>query len=224
MNKDGVISLWPVIFAILTTSWPRPQLSQFYRYRATFTRMTLTGIKLIVPHFTIDGDLLCTNLAIQGSIQIPKHLNTLPWPQSPIYLANLSLYVSFWTLNLTISPRFYTPLIPHRVSITLNPIDSPQLIYSSMSLPEGNPAPIPHEDTTTNFFQPLIEALLTQERATAFRPFHLEPTQFTPRPTRAPYRFPILSDRSTRPYKRITHGNTTRKPHRSQPHAHMGHA
>jgi hypothetical protein len=170
MNKDGVTSLWPVIFANLTTFWPRPQLSQFDCYRATsFTRMTLTGTKLIVPHFTIDGDLLYTNLAIQGSTQIPKHLDTLPRPQSPIFLAKTSLDVPIWTLKLTISPRFCTPLIPLRVSTTLNPIDSPQLIYSSMIIPEGNPAP-PHEDTTTNFFQPLIEAMLTQKEQ---RPFGL---------------------------------------------------
>ena len=113
MNKDGVTSLWPVIFAILTTFWPRPQLSQFYRYRATsFTRMTLTGTKLIVPHFTIDGDLQCTNLAIQGSTQIPTYLETLPWPQPPISPANSSLNVPIWTLNLTISPRLCTPLVP----------------------------------------------------------------------------------------------------------------
>jgi hypothetical protein len=50
MNKDGATGLWPVIFAILTTFWLSPQLSQFYYDRAiSFTQTTLTGTKSTVP-------------------------------------------------------------------------------------------------------------------------------------------------------------------------------
>ena len=214
MNKDGVTSLWPVIFVILTTFWPRPQLSQFYRYRAiSFTRMTLTGTKLIVPHFTIDGDLQCTNFAIQGSTQIPTYLETLPWPQSPISLANSSLKFPIWTSNLTISPRLCIPLVPLLVSTTLNPINSSQLFYSSMFLTEGNLTLPQHYFITTNSFQTLVQAMPTQIDQRPLNPFISNPLGSYPAPPGPQIGFPyepigqpdLLSDLPTT----ISPGNHT---------------
>jgi hypothetical protein len=82
MNKDGATGLWPVIFAILTTIWLNPQLSQFNYDRAiSLTQTTLTGTKSIVPYFTLDGGLLCTNFATQGSTQNPSPFGFPFWPQ-----------------------------------------------------------------------------------------------------------------------------------------------
>jgi hypothetical protein len=87
MNKDGVTGFWPVIFIILTTFWPTPQLSQFSYDRVTSgTQIAKTGTNYYVFTLTSDGDLLCTNPDTPGSTQNPKPFDYPSWPQFSIYL------------------------------------------------------------------------------------------------------------------------------------------
>ena len=96
MNKDGVTGFWPVIFIILTTFWPIPQLSQFSYDRVTsVTQISKTGTNHSVFTLTSDGDLLCSNLDTQGSTQNPKPFDYPSWPQFSHTLTNLSIVAPF---------------------------------------------------------------------------------------------------------------------------------
>ena len=141
MNKDGVTGFWPVIFIILTTFWPTPQLSQFSYDRVTsVTQISKTGTNYTVFTLTSDGDLLCTNLDTQGSTQNPKPFDYPSWPQFSHTLTNLSIVAPFRPPTQPILYDLYLYL-PTTRAHSLPPFsDNPQRWYPQY-LPQGTPQP-----------------------------------------------------------------------------------
>ena len=138
MNKDGVTGLWPVMFVILTTFWPSPQLSQFYYDRViSFTQTSKTGTNFTVLTFTSDGDLLCTNLDTQGSTQNPKLSDTPSCPQIPHTLTNLPFVAPIRSPTQPILYDSYTYSPPTHAYPPLCLVDNPQLSLSPVP-PTGN--------------------------------------------------------------------------------------
>ena len=146
MNKDGVTGFWPVIFIILTTFWPIPQLSQFFYDRVTsFTQTSKTGTNFTVLTLTSDGDLLCTNLDTQGSTQNPKPSDYPSWPQFPHTLTNLPFVAPF---RPPTQPILYESYLTRP-----QPVPTPHLAFLT-TLSRRYPQYLPQGTTQPQFLHP----------------------------------------------------------------------
>jgi hypothetical protein len=133
MNKDGVTGLWPVIFVILTTFWPSPQLSQFFYDRVISSHTNNKNrYKMYCTYFHYS-----TNLDTQGSAQNLMPLNSPFWPQIPHTLTNLPFLAPFRSPTQPILYELYTYSPPTRAYPPFRLVDNPQLSLSPVP-PTGN--------------------------------------------------------------------------------------